>query len=276
MRWLLGIVFAAVCFAQYIAPGPAGATGPAGPAGTAASAAISPWLFKPASASGTLYDGTPTLLDGTAISSALLAAPVQGQQMIFIPDVDNGVGVNFRIDGSTNRSARTLGGSTIAVASTLIALRPYIFTFGASNRWYSTSSPFPTSGDGSILITNPGFGASNIGVGPLTSINTLTNCSSSASPAVCAVAVAGSIAFPTGVTSVALTVNTTSVTANSQIFWMSDDTLGTKLGVTCNSTLATLVGGVAVTARTPSTSFQLTYSGTIATNPLCGSFLIVN
>lgn len=105
---------------------------------------------------------------------------------------------------------------------------------------------------------------------------TASNCSSSASPAVCSAAPAGSIAFPTGVTSVALTVNSTAVTANSQIFWMSDDTLGTKLSVTCNSTLATLVGGVAVTARVAATSFTFTYSGTIATNPLCGSYFIIN
>lgn len=111
---------------------------------------------------------------------------------------------------------------------------------------------------------------------PLPGPSTITNCSSSASPAVCGSAAGGSVAFPTGVTSVALTVNTTAVTANSQILLFPDDTLGTKLGVTCNSTLATLVGGMAITARTAGTSFQVTYSGTIATNPLCASYLIVN
>jgi hypothetical protein len=106
--------------------------------------------------------------------------------------------------------------------------------------------------------------------------NTGTNCSSAASPAVCGSAAAGSVAIPTGTTSVTLTVNTTAVTANSQIFLFPDDTLGTKLGVTCNSTLATLVGGMAVTARTAATSFTVTYNGTIATNPLCVSYFIVN
>jgi len=86
------------------------------------------------------------------------------------------------------------------------------------------------------------------------------------------------VAIPTGITSVALTVNTTAVTANSQIFLFSDDTLASKIGggITCNSTLATLVGGMAVTARTAGTSFQVTYNGTIATNPLCVSYVIVN
>jgi len=127
------------------------------------------------------------------------------------------------------------------------------------------------SGPGSLMIDGSGGGAMNAGT-----YNTNTNCSSSASPAICVRAAAGSVAIPTGVTSVTLTVNTTAVTANSQIFLFPDDTLGTKLGVTCNSTLATLVGGMAVTARTAATSFTVTYNGTIATNPLCVSYFIVN
>jgi hypothetical protein len=109
-----------------------------------------------------------------------------------------------------------------------------------------------------------------------TSYATATKCTSSASPAVCGSAAAGFVAIPTGITSVALTINTTAVTANSTISFFSDDTLSTPLGVTCNSTLATLVGGLAVTARTAGTSFTVTYNGTIATNPLCVSYQIVN
>lgn len=104
---------------------------------------------------------------------------------------------------------------------------------------------------------------------------TATNCSSSASPAVCGSAAAGNFAIPVGLNQ-SLQVNTTALTANSQIFIQSDDTLGTKLGVTCNSTLATLVGGMAVTARSTGASFTVTLSGTSATNPVCGSFLLMN
>ena len=105
--------------------------------------------------------------------------------------------------------------------------------------------------------------------------STATNCASGASPAVCAAAAAGAVAIPTGVTTVTLQVNTTAVTANSRIHLMSDDTL-TIGGVTCNSTLATLVGGLVVTARTAGASFTITYNGTIATNPLCVSYSIIN
>lgn len=111
---------------------------------------------------------------------------------------------------------------------------------------------------------------------PIAGIATATNCASAASPSVCGSAAAGAIAFPTGVTSVALIVNSSAVTANSEIHVFSDDSLGARLGVTCNSTLATLVGGMAITARSAGTSFTVTYNGSITANPLCATFIIVN
>jgi hypothetical protein len=100
------------------------------------------------------------------------------------------------------------------------------------------------------------------------------NCSSSASPAVCAAAAAGSVALPTG-TNPTLQVNTSAVTANSQIMLTVDESLGTKLGITCNSTLCTLLNPV-VTARSAGTSFTFTIGAVIATNPACVSYTILN
>jgi hypothetical protein len=105
---------------------------------------------------------------------------------------------------------------------------------------------------------------------------TSSNCASAASPAVCGSAPAGSVLIPTGTTSSTLTVNTTAVTANSQIVFYPDDSLGTRLSTTCNSTLATLVGGSFISARTPGTSFTITFNGTILTNGVCGSYTIIN
>ena len=99
---------------------------------------------------------------------------------------------------------------------------------------------------------------------------TATNCSSSASPAVCAAAAAGSVVVAAAATTV--TVNTTAVTANSQILMFYDSSLGTKLGVTCNTTEPALYG---VTARVAATSFTLTSSAPI-TNPACFSYIIIN
>jgi hypothetical protein len=101
-----------------------------------------------------------------------------------------------------------------------------------------------------------------------------TNCSNGASPAVCGSAAAGSVAIPTG-TNPTLVVNTTAVTAASQILLTVDDSV-TIGGTTCNSTLATLVGGMAITARTAATSFTISFNGTVAVNPVCLSYLIVN
>jgi hypothetical protein len=106
--------------------------------------------------------------------------------------------------------------------------------------------------------------------GTFKTVNTSTNCSSSASPAVCAAAAAGSVVVAAAATTV--TVNTTAVTANSQIMVLYDSSLGTKLGVTCNATEPALYG---VTARVAATSFTITSSAPI-TNPACFSYLVIN
>lgn len=104
---------------------------------------------------------------------------------------------------------------------------------------------------------------------------TATNCSSAASPATCGSAAAGSVAVPTGITPT-LVVNTTAVTANSQILFTPDESLGVRLGVTCNSTIAQVAIEPIVTARTAATSFTIQYNTTITTNPICLSYLIIN
>ncbi len=100
------------------------------------------------------------------------------------------------------------------------------------------------------------------------------NCSSGVSPAVCAAASSGSVAVPTG-TNPTLVVNTTAVTASSQIFLTTDESLGTKLGVTCNTTITT-IAPVVVTARTAGTSFTVQVDATVGTNPVCLSYTIIN
>ena len=97
-----------------------------------------------------------------------------------------------------------------------------------------------------------------------------TNCSSSAGPAICAAAAAGSVVIPAAGTDV--TVNTTAVTANSQIFAIFDQSLGTKLGVTCNSTTANPHIG----ARVAGTSFTIHANVSPITNPACFSYFIIN
>jgi hypothetical protein len=134
--------------------------------------------------------------------------------------------------------------------------------------------PTTTGTSGQVLTTNGANPQQASWATPTLPATTATNCSSSASPAVCGSAQAGSVVIAAGATTV--TVNTTAVTANSQILVFPDETLGTKLSVTCNSTLATAASGLAITARTAATSFQISTVATIAVNPVCLSYLIIN
>ena len=101
-----------------------------------------------------------------------------------------------------------------------------------------------------------------------------TNCSASASPAVCAAAPNGAVAVPAGTNST-LVVDTSAVTANSEIQLQSDETL-TAGAATCNTTLVTVALPVVVTARSPGTSFTITVVGTSSVNPVCVAYRIIN
>jgi hypothetical protein len=101
-----------------------------------------------------------------------------------------------------------------------------------------------------------------------------TNCSSSASPAVCSAAPSGAVAVPTG-TNPTLVIDTTAVTAASEIRLQSDQS-ATAGAATCNTTLATTALPLVVTARAVGVSFTITVLGTIATNPMCVTYTIVN
>lgn len=100
--------------------------------------------------------------------------------------------------------------------------------------------------------------------------STTANCANTASPAVCTSAAAGAVVVAAAATTVV--VNTSAVTANSEIFIQYDSSLGTRLSVTCNTTVAL----PAVTARVAATSFTVTVPVAPITNPACYSYHIVN
>jgi hypothetical protein len=99
---------------------------------------------------------------------------------------------------------------------------------------------------------------------------TATNCADSAGAADCGSAAAGAVVIDAGSTSVV--VSTTSVTANSQIVPVFDSSLGTRLGVTCNATVALPT----ISARTAGTSFTITVPVAPTGNPGCFSYAIIN
>lgn len=100
------------------------------------------------------------------------------------------------------------------------------------------------------------------------------NCSNSAAPAVCGSAANGAVAIPTGVNPT-LTINTSAVTAVSNITLAIDDSL-TIAATTCNSTLATITAAPAISGRSVGVSFTVAFNGTVATNPVCLTYKIEN
>jgi hypothetical protein len=99
---------------------------------------------------------------------------------------------------------------------------------------------------------------------------TATNCNSAADPAVCGSAAAGSVSIAASSSSVV--VNTSAVTASSEITVTFDSSLGSKLGVTCN----TAAQQPYVSARTAGISFTISVGNNFSTYPGCLSYSIVN
>jgi len=100
----------------------------------------------------------------------------------------------------------------------------------------------------------------------------LVNCfDGTATPADCGASLTGSVIISAAAT--AVVVNTTGVTASSQIFIQEDSSLGSKLSVTCNTTISRTY---AVTARTATTSFTITASAAPSANPACLHYWVVN
>lgn len=96
-------------------------------------------------------------------------------------------------------------------------------------------------------------------------------CTSATSPAVCGSSTIGSVAIPAG-TNPTLVINTTAASNAAFEFLQVDNTKGTILSVTCNTTLPT--GPPIVTSKVNGTSITVQIPGTFTTNPVCINFII--
>jgi hypothetical protein len=112
--------------------------------------------------------------------------------------------------------------------------------------------------------------------------STNANCSAvgtAASPSVasCGAAAAGQFSCATNATGATCQVNTTAVTANSEIFVFESDTAatGTRLGVTCNTGTTVNPATRLLASSVAGASFTINL-GTVTTNPACFSYHIVN
>lgn len=97
-----------------------------------------------------------------------------------------------------------------------------------------------------------------------------SNCSTSS----CGSNISGGMTIPASSTT--RTISTTAVTANSQIFIVEDASLGTRLGVTCNTQALTVLGAPRVTSRTAGASFVVSIDLGPTTNPMCFDWWVVN
>lgn len=188
------------------------------------------------------------------------------------PRVANGASINIR--RALECDAVTLSGT--GSVNTNECIHAFADTAGSSSNWFIVSDKAAPS----YMVGKLAVGAANNPAADMDVNNdilaavykTRTNCSSAASPAVCGAAAAGSFVIVAAGTSVV--VNTTAVTANSQIFVQEDETLGTKLSVTCNTGI--LANPPAISARTAGTSFTVSITAGLAVNPVCFSYHIIN
>jgi len=185
-----------------------------------------------------------------------------------------GVGGSLKIFGSvsgSNTFSAAGNGTELDSTASVLSL-PAGSTFQAASGSVTLTAPvnvtLQSGGTGNIILTG----------GHLT---TNANCSavgSAASPSVaaCGAAFAGSFSCATNAVNTC-TVNTTAVTANSEIFLSQreDTTTGTRLGVTCNATPSTIVADENITAVVAGTSFSFSLTQPV-TNPNCYSYFLVN
>jgi hypothetical protein len=192
---------------------------------------------------------------------------------------NNGTGVVTTIASFLGAGLGNFGGGTVhnafhywsedtgAIGDTLNAqFRAEAETVGANNYGFHSD------------VTNK----DHFGLLSAVTISTETNCKavgSAASPSVaaCGDAAAGMFSCATASSTTTCQVNTTKVTANSEIFITQDASDGgaSQLNVTCNTALAVSTTKPILLSKNAGVSFTLNM-GTIAVNPACFEYHIVN
>lgn len=198
-----------------------------------------------AASNGSGGGSSPLTTKGDLFGFSTVAAriPVGADGTFLVADSTQALGVKYT---ALSGGAFTIGGSgALQLIGTTLDINPAVSpTLGAANTWSALNK--------------------------FQSIGTTTNCVSAASPAACVGASAGAVVVAAAATTVV--VNTSVVTANSEIVITPDASLGTRLSVTCNTTIP----AYAVTARTPGTGFTLSVAAAPSGTPACFSYAVLN
>ena len=216
------------------------------------------FTFKPT------LSGSLGVLGGGTGSTTALGGILVGNGFGFIRSLLLGAGLAFN-----GTSTLTVATSSLSIGGTAANVTG---TVAVANGGTGVSTLHGILfGNGTIPLQSLTIGSGLTLSSSTLSVATSSNCSSSTSPAVCGSAPSGSVAMATGGST--LVVDTTAVTANSQILVTEDSSLGTRLGITCNTTTGRVY---TISARTAGTSFTIKSSANPATNKACLSYSIIN
>lgn len=219
----------------------------------------------PIGASNAVLSGFASLGTNPAASGAVRLASAAA-----INSRNNANSADLILLDTTAADIMRIGGSNVQAIEATVGKINFGCSTSACVQWNRSGTTFQA------LLADQSARA-NVQVAQInaSTFNGQTNCAvTGASPLACVAAPVGAGSIAVGATST--TVNTTVVTANSVIQITPDSSLGAKLGaITCNTTVAT-VGTWSVTARVAATSFTVSVSGTVGTNPACFSFSVMN
>ncbi len=211
--------------------------------------------------------------------------PATGTTVGFVDGVDSQVLVQDAGVATTGRDFYALGGSVSSGGS---FTNMYGYDAAALSSLTATTAAFHSVAQGTgathygILLAGANHNDLGSGATVMGSLSTTTNCAAvgtAANPSVasCGAAAAGHFSCATNASTGTCTVNTTAVTANSEIFVLESDTTvtGTALGVTCNTSTTVNPATRLLASSVAATSFTINL-GTVTTNPACFSYWVVN
>jgi hypothetical protein len=220
---------------------------------------------------GAVINATQSNVGGTTQINAQNTSSDNAASSDLVATADNGSNTTNYTDCGINSSTYNQSSYSSGAADDGYCITTGNFFLGAISSGKVVTVGVGGAASTNVVATFSATGLSLPGSESAATYLTATNCTSSAAPAVCASAAAGSVLVAAAGTTV--TVNTTAVTANSQIFVQEDSSLGTKLSVTCNVTPAT--APPTISARVAATSFTITTTAP-TTNPRCFSYSVLN
>lgn len=219
---------------------------------------------------------TNAIASSNVISVPAGAAATTSVQLAGTP----GTGMYFSGTGTIVFSSSTADNMASNPSTGLLLPSANWVGWSANSTIGTGTSPDSTIARSAAKVFKFGAAGNSTGTVITAAYNTDTNCAAvgtAANPSVasCTAASAGSFSCATNASTGTCTVNTTAVTANSEIFieGRNDTTTGTRLGVTCNTGITTALPEIS--AVVAATSFTINL-GTFTTNPECFSYFITN